>query len=147
MKHDIELLARGVLVLDGRLLVCHGRKKRNHFLPGGHIEWGEAAAVALKREIEEEIGRRCTVGRFLGAAEHTFRWKGRRVCEINLVFDMTVRGLKAGKPVPSMEKKLEFFWVPLAKLARSKIEPFPLRKELPSWLRSRGAPWSSSYGR
>lgn len=146
MKKEIEILARGVLVLGGQLLVCHNRRKGNYFLPGGHIEFGEAAKAALKREIEEEIGLPCAVGCFLGAAEHAFRWKGARVCEINLVFEMRVRGLKAGRPVPSMEKKLEFLWAPVAKLAKSKLEPFPLRKQLPSWLKSHGAPWSSSYG-
>ena len=143
---DIELIARGVLVRDGHVLLCHNKKRKNHFLPGGHIEFNESATRALQREIEEETGLKSTVGRFLGATEHTFRHKGERLCEINLVFEFDIRGVSASRPVPSAEKKLEFIWFPLCKLSQSRIEPQTLIKDLPDWLKNARSPrWGSSY--
>ena len=34
----IDLIARGVALHRGRILVCRNRKKGNCYLPGGHIE-------------------------------------------------------------------------------------------------------------
>lgn len=146
MSKEIEILARGVLVRSGHVLLCHNRKKKNYFLPGGHIEFGESARGALRREICEETGLKNTVGRFLGASEHTFKYKGKRVCEINIVFEFELHGARAARPVPSAEKNLEFIWFPLRKLARSRIEPYTLVKDLPDWLKNvRSSRWGSSY--
>ncbi len=143
-KSDIEILVRGVLVRNGWLLVCHNKRKDNVFLPGGHLEFGERAKDALRREIAEETGKKCSAGRFLGASEHSFIYKGRRVCEINLVFEMAIAGASPRRPVPSRESRIEFFWLPLAKLAGSRLQPYPMRQALPRWLKSRTANWSSS---
>jgi 8-oxo-dGTP diphosphatase len=145
-KKEIELIARGALVRDGYVLLCHNKKKKNYFLPGGHIEFNESAPRALQREIEEETGLTSAVGRFLGATEHTFRRKRERCCEINLVFEFDIRGAHACRPVMSAESKLEFIWLPLRKLSRSRIQPSTLIKDLPDWLKNARSPrWGSSY--
>jgi ADP-ribose pyrophosphatase YjhB (NUDIX family) len=146
MSKDVEIIARGVLIRDGHILLCRNKKKKNCFLPGGHIEFNESAMSALQREIKEETGLKNSAGRFLGASEHTFRYKGKRLCEINLVFEFDIRGARASRPMPSAEKKIEFIWLPLRKLSRSRIEPFTMKKDLPLWLRDRrGGHWGSSY--
>ena len=61
---------------------------RNTFLPGGHVEFGESAKDALVREIDEELGITCTVGKFLGLVEHKWMNKGVLNCEINQVFEV-----------------------------------------------------------
>ena len=60
MDKDHEV-AVGVLVADGKALLCHRRPNRAWYpdvwdLPGGHIESGESAADALERELFEELG-------------------------------------------------------------------------------------------
>ncbi len=144
---EIEFLARGVLICKGMLLVCHNKKKGNYFLPGGHIEFGERAKEALRREIEEEIGMSVSIGRFLGAAEHSFVWRQQRTCEINLVFELRMRSLNPFRRVPSKEEKLEFLWMPLSRLNRTKLEPFTLRKQIPAWLKNGASVerWSSTF--
>ena len=143
----IEILARGVLVKAGRLLVCHTKGAANVYLPGGHVEFGERAEDSLRREIAEELGVPAKVGRFLGAMEHTFTQKKRRVCEINLVFAVTAAALNPARAPRSREDYIEFRWVPLSRLADSALEPAPLRDLLPAWLAagSRAARWASTY--
>ena len=51
--HSIELIARGVFVRGGAVLLCQNVKHGYYYLPGGHVEFGEAAAVALAREIDD----------------------------------------------------------------------------------------------
>ena len=51
----------GVLVQDGRVLLCHRIPGREHSpdrwdFPGGHVEPGESEGGALGRELREEVG-------------------------------------------------------------------------------------------
>ena len=131
--------------MSGHLLLCRARGARNSYLPGGHVEFRERAKVALAREIAEEMGEVAHVGRFLGAVEHTFLQKGKSHAEINLLFRMTVRGLRPDRLPTSREDWIGFEWCPLARLSRAKLEPAVLRRALPRWLEhGRGAPWGST---
>lgn len=147
-RGGIEVIARGVLAVGGHVLLCHSKGAPNTYLPGGHVEFGEPAAEALARELEEELGVKARVGRFLGAVEHTYTRKGEPNCEINLVFEVGVRGLSPRRIVESREDYIEFLWQPVAGLARSGLEPAVLRRLLPRWLRGGDAAprWASTYG-
>jgi ADP-ribose pyrophosphatase YjhB (NUDIX family) len=148
-KHDnrIELLARGVCAVNDRLLFCHSKGAGNTYLPGGHVEFEESARDALRREIAEELGVEPRVGDFLGAVEHTFIQKGKRHCEVNLVFRLELEGADPSQMPESRERKIEFGWIPVSGLAHSNLEPAPLRNLIPEWLTSaaHSAKWGSSY--
>lgn len=137
MKHErtIETLVRGVCVKRGHLLVCQGRGAANTYLPGGHVEFGERATTALVRELREELGVKARAGAFLGAVEHTFIQKGRRHCEINLVFAVAIPALDPRLRPEACEDWISFRWVPLAALGRNHLEPWPLRRLIPAWQR------------
>lgn len=142
-ERAIELLVRGVLVQNGHLLVCRNRRKGNVYLPGGHIEWGETATQALRREMREELGQGVRVGRFLGGCEYTFMEDRHRIWEINLCFAMYAPRLRAPKAPRSAEGKIEFFWIPLRRVPHSELLPNILRAHIPRWVK-RGCPsWIS----
>ncbi len=138
MKSDkaIEILVRGVCVKAGKLLVCQSKGSANTYLPGGHVEWNEQAEVALKREIKEELGVKSVVKDFLGAVEHTFIQKGKRHCEINLVFTMAIPELSPKNSPEACEDWIRFKWIPLSALGRNHLEPWPLRKMMAGLLKA-----------
>ena len=117
----IETIARGVCVVDGRLLVCRAKGGSTSYLPGGHIEFGETGREALVREMMEETGAAVSTGRFLGVVENKFMQHGKPHAEINLVYTMTVDAEPG--TVRAREDWIEFEWVPLAELARANLLP------------------------
>jgi len=144
-KH-IEVIVRGVLVKENKVLLCHTKKRDNTYLPGGHIDPGESASVALVREIREELGVKATAGRFLGAVEHHFKQDGKPVAEVNFVFEFRVPGWQGCAVPESCEDYIEFRWVPLNRLRAARLEPAPLCRLLPRWLKTKSAVgWASTY--
>lgn len=142
----IEFIARGVCVVGGRLMLCRRKGADYSYLPGGHIEWGEGARASLRRELREELGRAAVVGRFVGAVENRYTKRGgAEVCELNLIFEFRIRGLRSDAPPPSAEERIGFEWLPLRRLARSDLEPRLLRRWLPRALARRAdAAWGSN---
>lgn len=134
--HHIEIIARGLLVHQGRVLLCKNLKHGYFYLPGGHVEFTESASVALKREMIEECGQSVETGPLLLTTEQVFRGPKRMRHEINLVFHMEQLGGKSTPPdsVPSMEDKIDFEWVELAQLHETDFRP----DELKAWLMSGG---------
>jgi len=141
--NKIELIARGVCVKSGKILLCKNKNKTYFYLPGGHIEHRERAEDALLREIREELGLEASILRFLGCAEFCYKQKIRRVAEVNLVFEIAIPRARTSRKPGAKEKHLTFFWQPLASLASSDLQPEVLRTLLPQW---RQYPGFSSSG-
>lgn len=118
----IETIARGVCVVDGKLLICRAKGAKTSYLPGGHIEFGETGRQALVREMKEETGRKVETGRFMGVVENSFLQHGKQHAEINLVYEMTLSD-GAGSSVAAQEDWIEFAWHPLSDIATANILP------------------------
>jgi 8-oxo-dGTP diphosphatase len=76
MTEDIQRprIGCGAAILDdqGRLLLVKRVKnpEADHWgVPGGKLDWGEAAHVCAEREIEEELGIRIKTGRVLAVTD------------------------------------------------------------------------------
>ena len=124
-RGEIETIARGVCAADGRVLLCKAKGGRSTYLPGGHIEFGETGAQALAREMKEEAGMDVEVGALLGVLENSFLQHGERHCEINLVYEMRLRG---AKDVASQEDWIEFEWRDAGDLASANLLPAEIAK-------------------
>ena len=132
----IEIIARGLLIHEGRVLLCQNNKVGYYYLPGGHVEFSEPAAYALKREMIEECGQSVEVGPLLISTEQVFQGPKRMHHEINLVFHMEQLGGKRTPPetVQSIEEQISFDWIELAQLHETDLRP----DELKAWLMSGG---------
>ena len=117
----------------------------NTFLPGGHIKLGEKATDCLARELREEINSQdVEVGRFLGAVEHRWQESGVQHYEINLLFDLRLRGIAPLIPPQSREERLNFFWASPNELTKHNLKPSPLIDYICKHIEDRAAFWGST---
>jgi 8-oxo-dGTP pyrophosphatase MutT (NUDIX family) len=133
----IEIIGRAVIVGNNKVLLCHTKGAWNTYLPGGHVEFGEPARVALARELEEELGVKSRVRRFLGGIEHAYKRGSETCCEINLVFETLIPSFTGGASPTSCEDYIEFLWADFDSLAEHKLQPSVLCACLPEWLSGR----------
>lgn len=133
----IEVIARGLLVRAGHVLLCRAAKGYS-YLPGGHVEHGESAAAALRREFLEECRLPVTVGPLALISEGAFT-AGRKATlhhELLLVFHVepsrppakprSRTSPRANPDLPdvrSVEPEIDFHWVPLPVVQDLDVRP------------------------
>lgn len=138
-KNQFELCARAVVRHWGKILVCMAKKSGIYFFPGGHIDFGETAKNALKRELAEELGVKLKKCSYVGTVENVYKEDGQVHHEINLVFDCVV-----GKPRDqSREDHIDFSFLDKKAFAKAKILPLALQKSIIKWLKNKKMFWAS----
>jgi 8-oxo-dGTP diphosphatase len=116
----MEVIVRAVLAAGNEVLLARVTGDPWFFLPGGHVEPGETAAAALRRELAEELGiRDLVVGDVLAIIENRYPDSHGDRHELNLVFDVSAPGVK----VRSREPHLEFQWVERSRIHELDVRP------------------------
>ena len=137
-------LARAVICSNEKILLVSEKGAKNTFLPGGHIEMGEAAEKALEREINEELGLKATIGDFIGACEHVWPDDTKSNHEINLVFKSFIEELDDNITPVSKENHIEFLWAFPDELDELNFLPPIFKTNLQKYLRDSNTFWGSS---
>jgi 8-oxo-dGTP pyrophosphatase MutT (NUDIX family) len=137
-KNMIHVIARAVIIQEDRILMCHTQdmNPNYYFLPGGHVEVGESAEVAVLRELREEGGITGNIKKFLGCFEHSFdpNWGKCHFHEYNLYFEVMIGSFDPDQEIPQLESHIKLVWIPLTKLNALDFRPEPLKAILPRWL-------------
>lgn len=128
---SIEIILRGVIVYKDQILLNYSQNNnpRFYYVPGGHLEIGEALTSSLDREMKEEIDCGVKNMEFLTLMENFFTDKQGYHHELNLIYEVT---LDSNEPlsIKSQEKNLMFAWLDIDKLANIKILPENIKQYL-----------------
>ncbi len=135
----IELIARVVIIKNKKILLCWGENPSVFYFPGGHVEFGEKAETALKREIKEETCLPSNVGPIIGVVQNTFTQKGITHHEVNFVFTANIPTTK----VVSAESHVNFRWVQVGDLSKTKVLPTELKQCVMKWQKDKKIFWKS----
>ena len=130
----------GCILTDGdRLLVMRDEGTDGYYLPGGRIHFGEKAADAAVREMQEELGAAVRPVRLLWVKEGFFTEfsSGKRCHEIALYFLLDATGSDLLSRGDSFDREDEgvlhhFSWVPIAELEEMTFYPLFLKKAMQS---------------
>ena len=128
----------GVCVEDGHVFLGQLAGTDSWFVPGGQCELMELAALALAREMPEELGVAVRVGRLLWINENFFVLHGRRCHEIGFYFRMALPATsayldRAGifvRPAPEHASHYVFRWFAVGELEQVHLFPAFLRTAL-----------------
>ena len=129
-REKIEIIARAVVIQDGKILLCKVKTKDNWFFPGGHVETGETVTEGLMREFEEEIKTRTKRASFIGINENKFIFENEIHQELNVVFEVSLDESE----VKCCEDHLEFDWFDLEKAKEMLVLPLGMKKAVFEWL-------------
>ncbi|MFA6391862.1 MAG: NUDIX domain-containing protein [Patescibacteria group bacterium] len=121
-KH-IEIELRAIIVFNNKLLVCVlNDQPPVHFLPGGHLEFGETIEDGLKREINEEMGVEVKSIKFLKAFENFYSTNNIKHHEINLVHEVSLN-IDSPEAIKAQEDHISFTWIEIEKIKDVKMLP------------------------
>lgn len=132
-QSSIHIIARALLTQGDKVVICVGKDRAHGYLPGGHVENGESAIVALKREFIEEIGEfEHSEPEYIGTCENLWDYDPtQKQHELNVVFAVEIA---EGVEVASKEAHISFKSFDKNELAAVTIYPVALKEAIIKWM-------------
>jgi ADP-ribose pyrophosphatase YjhB (NUDIX family) len=129
--HENPRTATGAIIIQNNqlLLVKRARDPRKNFwdVPGGFTQPNENPEASLKREVKEELGVGCTIGKLLGAYgpnPYPYLGKLNYTCDLFYLVAVTSNQFKPQDDVAG------YRWFPLTQLPPNKDIAFPSLRTL-----------------
>ena len=118
-------LRAGAIVRDGdRILLCTTDGVDGWYLPGGKVEFGETAAVAVVRELREELQLELTIGDLRLVTEDLVTFNGTLYQEVCFYYAVPwPAGLAPDLALQNAADEHHFRWVRPADLADVQLLP------------------------
>jgi len=114
----VRVSARGIIIVDGRLLVQISKSRRWYRLPGGRVGSRETVDETVKRELEEELGVTVEPEKLVYIVESFYKRRGRLIHDVGFYYLCRMKG----EPRPR-ESHLRIAWVEPSVLTESNFRP------------------------
>ena len=134
-----ELIVRGIIVSDNKILLCKNLKHSYYFLPGGHIEGGENADSAFRREVVEELGKVTKDIKFVAEVKNSYLEEDKEHGEVIYVYLAT---LEDYENIKSLENHIAFDWVPISEFDSTNFKPENAKKDILQSIKENKVFWS-----
>jgi len=145
-NEGVNLIVRAIIIHENHVLLSTPTESNRsfakdlYFLPGGHVDYNEPAKTAIKRELIEEMNLHCENTALKGILECSWDRKGRIYHEINLVFQVDVKGLSLEQPPIALDHGFQkFVWFPLEKLEEITVLPEQLKPMISQAAQNKGS--------
>ena len=138
MNATIRGRACAVLRHGGRILLNRYGGDDFWALPGGSVEAGEFSAVALVREVFEEVGVKVACGRLLWVIENLFEYRGTHYTEFGFYYEAAWPSdapVREGEFLGA-EADQYFRWCDVAEVAALDLRPSGLKAPLLALMKS-----------
>lgn len=126
-RFPIEVIARALIVDNGKILLCKNKKKSSWYFPGGHVELNEKIEDALQRELIEETGHHLRDSTFISFSENFFSDAEGNHHEILFLFKASIEN---ASELSSQESHLDYAWIPFAQFTKTFILPKAMALEV-----------------
>ena len=125
-NYKLNIRAAGIIEHNGKILVHKEISKDHYALIGGRVKIGEGSETTVKREIEEELGKKVKTTGYIATIENFFEMKGSKYHEILFVHKgefVNEEDKKIEYTLKNLEGKdyLQYEWLDI-----SKIDEYPL---------------------
>lgn len=134
---DYKLNIRaGVVIIHNNKVLVHRNVNSDHYaLIGGRVEIGEDSASTVKREVEEETGKKIEITGYVSTIENFFEMKGSKYHEILFIHKaefVEEEDKKIEYTLTNIEGKdyLQYEWIELVKLNDYPLVPKVVKEVL-----------------
>ena len=127
-NHILNVRAAGVIIHNNKLLVHRNINSDHYALVGGRVQIGEDSETTVKREIEEELGKKVEITSYISTVENFFEMKGPKYHEILFIYKaefVDEQDKKIDYTLKNIEGKdyLQYEWLDLEKIDEYPILP------------------------
>lgn len=134
-NYKLNIRAAGIIEHNGKILVHKEITKDYYALIGGRVKIGEGSETTVKREIEEELGKKVKTTGYIATIENFFEEKGQKYHEILFVHKaefINEEDKKIEHTLKNVEGKenLHYEWIEISKIDEYKILPEAIKEIL-----------------
>ena len=133
--YKLNVRAAGIIIHNNKVLTHRNTKSNHYTFIGGRVEIGEDSATTVKREIEEELGKKAEIIEHGGVIENFFEMKGSKYHEILFIHRaefVNEEDEKIEYTLKNREGKdyLQYEWVNIDKIYDYPVKPAIIKEIL-----------------
>lgn len=134
-NYKLNIRVAGVLIHNNKVLTHKDVNKDHYALPGGRIQIGENSKEALRREIQEELGKEIEIKQYIATIENFFEMDNKKYHEIYFLYNVEFLNeddKMINYTIHNIEGKdyLQYEWIDIEKINEYNLLPNCLKEIL-----------------